>query len=459
MKQVRSASLKVSCVVVCLVGMFLVVQAWACDVAVVSGRVTTDGHPLIWKNFDNSSSANQQVTYFPARKASAGGYLMVYRYEDGMRLLTGSSITPSAGVNEAGFAAACTSVYQDYNITAEPVNLNTALLQEALATCATLADFEKLLRNWPYYHLGTVISANFVVIDAQGGAALYECFTGHLNKIINPMMFKKYDANTGRVVNQSGYQLKAAQSGFIGFYILTNYNSYIPWNVGQDRKQRAEYLLAGLANGRRLDYRTVMREVAKDVAGKQVNTRVSSETNYSTVYCISRNATRSGVVVRGVAKGQDPRLVTFWCNLGEPSVGVFVPFFAGAKGASHLAYIDSIENGVMYDDDDSCLLNQAISFRETYGELIYKYNEGDPINGMYDNYINKVELAKVQAWTFPIEDAAMDNYEDFQARLMAYPALCTAANLKAFSDYCAQYEYDNYVSASAWAVLWSYVMP
>ncbi|MFY9399516.1 MAG: hypothetical protein WAR22_14245, partial [Desulfomonilia bacterium] len=67
--------------VVCLSGIILVAftQALACDVAVVSGRVTTDGRPVIWKNFDNSSSANQQVKFFSGRKSGPGGYIMVYR--------------------------------------------------------------------------------------------------------------------------------------------------------------------------------------------------------------------------------------------------------------------------------------------------------------------------------------------------------------------------------------------
>jgi len=448
--------LKAFCVCICLVAVMITSQTWACDVAVVSGRVTTDGKPLIWKNFDNSSSANQQVAYFPAKKSGPGGYTMVYRFEDGMKLLTGSAITPSGGVNESGFAIAVTSVYQDYNLMAEPVNLNTALMEEALATCTTLAEFESLLKIWPYKHFGTVISANFVVIDAKGGAALYECFTGHLNKGLNPMRFRKNDANTGKITNEWGWTLKSAQANFIGFYILTNYNTYIPWNVGQDRKYRAEALLTKLVTEKRMNYRTVMREVAKDVVGKQVQENISSETNYSTTYCLSRNATRSSIVVRGAASGGDPRLVTMWVNLGEPSVGVFVPFFPAAKGTSDLARVDTYVNGVWRDYDDSCLLNQAISERETYGSLIYSSNSGDVIWGMYDNYINKVELAKVQQWTFPIEDTIIDNTELFLIVLEGNPGGITAANLKEFGDYCAEYAYANYRAGSADAYPWQY---
>ncbi|HON59519.1 MAG TPA: hypothetical protein PLT45_08325 [Smithella sp.] len=455
---IRSKSLlgKVSCLFMCLMAIMLTTRTWACDVAVVSGKVTTDGKPVIWKNFDNSSSARQQVAYFPSKKTGPGGYTMVYRFEDGMRILTGSPITPSGGVNESGFAIAVTSVYQDYNLMAEPVNLNTALLEEALATCTTLAEFESLLKRWPYYHYGTVISANFVVIDAKGGAALYECFTGHLNLGLNLMQFKKHDANTGKVTNQYGWTLVPAQSNFIGFVIMTNFNSYIPWNAGQDRQQRAEALLTKLANEKRLNYTTVMREVAKDVVGRQVYPDQSSETNYSTVYCISRNATRSSIVVRGAASGGDPRLITMWVNLGEPSVGVFVPFFASAKGTSELARMDTLVNGVWKDLDDSCLLNQIIAARETYNGLIYTSNDGDVIWGMYDNYINKIELAKVQTWTFPIEDWLIGKTETFLAYLQANPTSITAANIKDFADYCARYAYENYKAGSASSYSWVY---
>jgi hypothetical protein len=273
---------------------------------------------------------------------------------------------------------------------------------------------------------------------------------------LNLMQFRKNDANTGKITNQYGWTLKRAQSNFIGFHILTNYNYYIPWNVGQDRKYRAEALLTQLATEKRINYRTVMREVAKDVVGKQVQTDLSSETNYSTTYCLSRNATRSSIVVSGVASGGNPRLATMWVNLGEPSVGVFVPFFAAARGTSELARVDTYANGAWRDYDDSCLLNQAISARETYGSLIYSSNEGDVIWGMYDNYINKVELAKVQQWTFQIEDTIIDNAESFLSSLQSNPAQITAFNLKDFADYCADYAYENFETGSADAFPWQY---
>lgn len=435
------------------------IQAWACDIAVVSGRVSTTGRPFIWKNFDSSQSWHQEVKYFPAQKTGPGGYLMVYRFEDGMRLLTGSPITPSAGVNESGFAMAITSVYEEYNLVHSATDLSTELMRDALEQCQTLSDFESLVKDWHWSHFGCAVSCNAVVIDAKGGAALYELFTGYVSAGFMPIRYKKYDANTGKVVNNYGKVLKAGQGdAFIGFHVRTNYNDYCPWNVGTDRRVRAEALMTQMAKNQRLSYRNVMREVSKDVSGKQ-SSRTSSQTNYSTMYCISRACTRSGIVVDGVANGADPRLSVFWGVLGEPSIGCYVPYFVAAKGVSYLAYADDIANGVIRDQDDASFLCLAEDARETYHNLIYSSNRGTTAQGMYDNYINKVELALVQKWTFALEDTVISQTEAFLNNLRADSGLITADNLRDFSDYSAEYTYKNYIAGSNSFMPWNYVLP
>lgn len=434
-------------------------EAWSCDIAVVSSRVSTTGRPFIWKNFDCSQNWHQQVQYFPARNAAAGGSVMVYRYEDAIQLLTGSPITPSAGVNEAGFSMAITSVYEEYNPVHSATDLSTELMKDALEQCTTLADFEQLLKNWPLSHFGCAVSANAAVIDAKGGAAMYELFTGYVALGYMPIRYKKYDANTGRVVNNTGTVLNAGKGdSFIGYYVRTNYNDYCPWNVGADRRVRAESLMTQMAGDKRLNYQNVMREVAKDVNGKQTSW-TSSNTNYSTMYCISRACTRSGMVVDGVAAGGDPRLSVFWCALGEPSIAAFVPYFVGAKGVSYLAYADKIVNGVASDADDSSFFCQAEDARETYGKLLYNSNRGTTAQGMYDNYINKAELAKVQQWTFQIENTVLVQTEALLTNLRGNRALITQSNLWNFSDYCAKYEYNNYINGKSSAVSWDYALP
>jgi hypothetical protein len=437
--------------------------AMACDIAVVSAAASSTGRPFIWKNFDCSSNWHQQLKYFSAISDGPGGALMAHRYEDIIEALTGSPVTPSAGVNEAGFALATTSVYEEYNIAHTLTDLSSDLAFDALQQCTSIADFDALLATWPETHQDSAVSANFAIIDAQGGAAIYELFTGYLTYGYMPIQYRKYDANTGTItektVNYDDYSEQFTESidpDFCGFYVRTNYNDYCPWDVGQDRRTRAEELLTAMSEGNRLNYRNVMREVAKDVTGKQLS-EDSSDTNYSTMYCLSRSCTRLGVVIDGVASGDDPRLSAIWCALGEPSIAVFVPYFAAAKQVSFLAYSDSVdEDGNYLDTSDASFFCIAEDERETYDELIYSSNRGDSTFGMYDNYINKVELAKVQEWAFAIEDNLLDGSEAFLLILREAPGLISQEVLRHYSDYCAAYAYMNYVEGSSSTLVWNY---
>jgi len=437
--------------------------ALTCDITVVSAQASSTGRPFIWKNFDSSANWQQQLKYFSAISDAPGGCLVAHRYENLIELLTGSPVTPSAGVNEAGFAIASTSVYEEYNIVHTLTDLSSDLVMEALQQCVTVADFDALLAAWPQTHYDSAVSANVAVIDAHGGAAMYELFTGYLTSGYMPIQYKKYDANTGsikeKIVNYNDYTEQFTEStdaNFCGFYVRTNYNDYCPWNVGQDRRTRAEELLGAMAAQNRLNYRTVMREVAKDVNGKQV-AGDSSDTNYSTMYCLSRSCTRLGVVIDGVAAGGDPRLSVFWCALGEPSIATFVPYFAAARHVSFLAYADSVDAlGNYLDTSAASFFCIAEDERETYHELIYSSNRGDTTFGMYDNYINKIELTKVQQWAFAIEDNILEGTQLFLSVLRDYPGLITQQGLRHFADYCAAYAYINYTAGSSLNLVWNY---
>lgn len=437
----------------------------ACDIAVISAQASSTGRPFIWKNFDSSSNWQQQLKYFPAINNGPGGCLVAHRHEDLIELLTGSPVTPSAGVNEAGFAIASTSVYEEYNIVHTLTDLSSELLMDALQQCITIADFDALITAWHEAHPDSSVSANVAVIDAHGGAAMYELFTGYFTSGLMPIQYRKYDANTGsikeRIVtyNDEDYTeqyMESSDPAPRGFYVRTNYNDYCPWNVGQDRRARAEELLAAMAGQNRLNYRTVMREVAKDVFGKQLS-EDSSDTNYSTMYCLSRACTRLGLVVDGVASGGDPRLSVFWCALGEPSVAVFVPYFAAAKEVSFLAYADNVDaDGNYLDTSAASFFCIAEDKRETYNGLIYSSNRGDTALGMYDNYINKVELAKVQKWAFAIEDNLLDGTEFIFSFLRANQELINQEHLRHFADYCAAYAYMNYIEGTSSRLTWNY---
>jgi hypothetical protein len=469
----RSIMVKVKVVIISfatLIASLIYTDVYPCDVAVVSARASSTGRPFIWKSRDCSANWHQEIKYFPAVTTKAGAYIMVIGFDDLAGVNTGSKVNPSGGVNEAGFAIACTSVYEDLNPMHEAVNVNTDLIRHGLEQCATLADFEAYLGAWRRDHVGKVISGNFCAIDAKGGAAMYECYTGNVGGTINPIRWRKTDANTGKITETySGYTSvidKGAGNNFIGFVNLTNCNAYITYNYGEERRWRATDIFTELKSTGRLNYRNCMVEVTKDVYGQQIDDNghqldpANCQTDYSTTYCISRNQTRLGLVVDGVASGGDPRLSAFWCVLGEPAVAVYVPYFVTAGGVSWLAYIDDIDmDGKLYDLNDTSLLARASNRREMFENLLYDSNYGSVLSGMEDRNINKLKLAEVQLWTYPLEDFIFRKYEEFMADLSVHASYITMENMRAFSDYCANHVYTNYNEASATQFAWTYAKP
>ena len=431
-----------------------VMPALSCDVAVVSGKYTTDGRPVLWKNFDCSAAWAQQVIYFPAKNPKAGDYFMLYHHDDLMELINNSPVMPQSGANEAGFAVSVAAVYEDLAPLHESGNLNTDLVQDAVEQCATLEDFESLLKTWPSTHRNHAISANFVVVDAHGGAALYECYTGTYSFGLMYIQYRKYDANTGKVTDDKGKTIMEAPANHPGFINRTNLNHYVWYNSGVDRYLRAQDLLTDLAAGNRLNAQSLMQVVSKDVVGRQAYG--NSASNYSTTYCISRNQTRSGTVFQGVAAGDDPLKSVYWTALGEPSIAVYVPHMIGARSVSEYAYMDKIgSDGTMQDLSDNSLLTIAEDKLEISAG-IHTSNRGSVLTGVYNKYIDKTALANVQQWTIPLENTVIDKTDEFISQLDSDPALLTQQNLQAFTSYCGKYIYENYIASSAEAVPWTF---
>lgn len=137
--------------------------SFPCTSAVISGKATPDGRPLLWKHRDSDSQENK-LMYFSGDKFN---YIGVINSSDS----TGKEIW--MGTNSAGFSIMNTMSY-NLNIGEKidvPDDQEGLFMKAALARCATLEDFEKFLDEakgkWG-------IAANFGCIDANGGAAYYE---------------------------------------------------------------------------------------------------------------------------------------------------------------------------------------------------------------------------------------------------------------------------------------------
>lgn len=280
----------------------------ACTTAVISGKVTVDGRPLLWKNRDTSNIHNEVVLFEEGKLRVIG---VVNAGSRGAILM---------GVNEAGFCIE-NSLSKDLKITGKTKGLtNGAFMKRALQTCKTIAEFKTLLEETN--QTGRRTAANFGVIDAEGGAALFE--TG-------PKSYTMFDANN------------PADAPY-GYIVRSNFSTTaqdLPGNptakeVGNiysaDRYMHACYRLESQKPaGIFLNY--VLRNLTRDLSNKtgkpypgSINSVVKSlPATISTDNTISRSSTVSAVVIHGIKPGENPELTTMWTILGNPSFSIAVP--------------------------------------------------------------------------------------------------------------------------------------
>ncbi|MHB2149104.1 Ntn hydrolase family protein [Calditrichota bacterium LG25] len=269
-----------------------------CTTAIVSGRATADGRPLLWKHRDSGHEQNVIRLFTDGR----------FRY---FGLVNASDSTGKevwAGVNESGFAIMNSA---SYNLkTAEDTSAikdrEGELMKMALRLCATLEDFERLLDSLPK-PLG--VEANFGVIDAQGGAAYYE--TGNF-------AYQKFDANDSLVAPE-------------GYLIRTNFSFSGKPDAGYGyiRYQMAEQLFKQAANGNQLDAQYILSRVSRCLkhALTGVDLTASDQSFVSFRDFIPRKSSVSVVLVRGVKSGNDPAQSLMWTILGFPLTGVSLPLW------------------------------------------------------------------------------------------------------------------------------------
>ena len=278
-------------------------MGYCCTSAIFSGKVTTDGRPIIWKNRDSGTNHNR-VVYI-----EAGGtvkYSFIY--------LSNSKEEPAeawSGVNSAGFSIMNTV---SYNIRQEgdetpdsKMDREGIVMYEALANCATLEDFEKLLDS---LEKPMGLETNFGVIDAAGGAAYYE---------VNNYTWIKYDVND-------------APEGYI---IRSNYSFSGKPNAGQGyvRYNNASQLISQHLNeGNKIDVRFIMDGLSRSYLQSAFG--LDPMENGSCFFIdrdfIPRKSSVAVSIVQGVNPGEDASECVFWCALGYPPASQIVPMKVNA---------------------------------------------------------------------------------------------------------------------------------
>lgn len=287
----------------------------ACTTGVVSGKATADGRPILWKNRDTSKRNNQVVLL----KGSKFRYLGV----------VDASSTGSVwmGVNEAGFCIE-NSVVRDLPGGNKSGPGNGPFMKRALATCATVEEFEELLKSTN--HNGRTTKSNFGVIDAQGGAAIFEA---------SHKSYEKFDANDPETAPH-GYVVRSnfSMTDPNGQAIVEGRKTPADLYSG-DRYLRADALFADAAKKGEFDFRYVVRNCCRDLAdgdGEPFCRTVNGPADgllpdvIDTKSTICRRSTVSAAVFHGVKPSEDPLLTTMWVILGEPAFSAAVPSWVAA---------------------------------------------------------------------------------------------------------------------------------
>lgn len=278
-------------------------QTSACTVAVISGKYTKDGRPLLWKNRD-TNYINNQIMFF-----NEGKY-------DFMGLVNSGDITGKSvwmGQNSVGFAIMNSASY-NLNI-GDSTKLSGAegrIIKEALATCKTVEDFEKYLDN---LSKPTRLEANFGIIDTNGGAALYE---------LNNNGYVKFDANDPKVA-PFGYIIRGNYS-FMGSYGEES-SGYIRYNTVNEQFYNAmstnsfdaQFIIQDVTRG--LKNSLTKTELYRDYGDIPENTPT-----YTFFHdFIPRKSSSSACVIQGVKKGGNPDYSTLWSVVGFPLTSIAVP--------------------------------------------------------------------------------------------------------------------------------------
>jgi len=285
-------------------------NACACTTGVISGKATIDGRSLLWKNRD-ASYKNNQVRRFTGGKFACTAIVNA-----------GQNATIWMGINDAGFCIE-NSVTSDLSEKGAKGMGNGSFMLRALKTCATVEEFAKLLRQT---NGNRSTNANFGVIDAVGGAAIFES---------GASSFEMFDANDP-IVAPHGYVIRSNFSYTGSRAVDPTDRTQVEKIYSGGRFLRGCQLVAmAIADGG-VSVEYLLQHNTRDLADASgtaicgsINGKVGPlPATVDTSHTISRRTSVSAAVFHGVKPGEDHRLTTMWVMLGEPVFTVAVPCWA-----------------------------------------------------------------------------------------------------------------------------------
>jgi hypothetical protein len=186
-------------------------------------------------------------------------------------------------------------------------------MADALRLCRTADDFERYLRENAGPGLGS--QANFGVIDAAGGAAVFEVHNNGYRRLDASNAPEKYVLVTN--FSRSGEVDQGR--GYVRFERLTEL-----FREDADGKYAFDQVLGGFTRDMRNPY------VPGLDPAKRAKLPADSPAYVYTQQTIDRGSTASAVVIHGVEAGGSANDATMWVILGEPVCGIAVPLWVEA---------------------------------------------------------------------------------------------------------------------------------
>lgn len=271
---------------------------WACTSAIITGKATPDGRPLMWKHRDTGTDWNH-IAFFRGEKYAFSGLINSDDH-------TGDVWT---GMNEAGFAIMNTASYNLKDDDVKEMDGEGRLMRLALGVCKDVKDFEHFLDT---LSRPMRVEANFGVIDAFGGAAYYET---------NNTRYIKRDANDPALAPE-------------GYLIYTNFSFHgrKDEGLGYVRYHTAEMLFHTFEKE---DFTPAVilsrcsRSFLNSLLGYDLKDDEFSP-NRANGFCVEqdyipRKESSASLVIQGVKPGMNPELTTMWTVLGYPPASVALP--------------------------------------------------------------------------------------------------------------------------------------
>ena len=349
------------------------VSVWACSSAVISGRVTPDGRPLLWKNRETGHLLNH-MAYVKGEKYDFVANVNSDNFPANKEAWIGS--------NTAGFALMNT---QSFNLVRGDIAdddrgpKNGEVIYRALEVCATVADFCHFLDT---ISKPSGIEANFGVIDAQGGAAMFE---------VDEHSYKMFDANDPNVAPH-------------GYVARTNFSNGGELNVGYGyvRYLEVERVLSKACAMGGITPQLIFTDLARSFRNNILDIDLrSGDYNYPKTSgwftdqdFIPRKDTSCSIVVQGVKKGENPELSILWTVLGYTPTSLAVPVWVK----------DNLPSMVSY---DAALKTSPLSAAawKLANEKVFHYRQGGGTNHYlhWENLYNLKGTGIMQR-LMPVED-------------------------------------------------------